>query len=341
MRIIFFAGGTLGHIMPCVTLIKEIKKQYPSSFIILVSTYKDDKYIITKDTSIDKTYYLESYKLSLNIKKQKKNLDCYKKIKEIILNEDIQIAYGFGGYISGIGILAGKRLKLKTYLHEQNSVMGKANKYLEKYVDKVFLSYPAKKMKDNYELVGNPVFLNALELKKHIYKVKNKILFTSGTLGAKAINQFVINISNTPFLDNYDIYLITGKKYYEDVVKKVKKPNYHIYSFSNNLLQEIAESEIVISRAGATTLFEILGTKTLSIVIPSPNVTNNHQYHNAAHFKSKGCLEMIEEEDLSINYFMTLLKKLIDNKNEYLQAINKLDIINLKKSMIDNVINNE
>ena len=63
MRIIFFAGGTLGHIMPCVTIIKEIKKQYPSAFIILVSTYKDDKYIITKDNSIDKTYYLESYKL--------------------------------------------------------------------------------------------------------------------------------------------------------------------------------------------------------------------------------------------------------------------------------------
>jgi UDP-N-acetylglucosamine:LPS N-acetylglucosamine transferase len=95
----------------------------------------------------------------------------------------------------------------------------------------VFLSYPTKKIKHNYELVGNPVFLNALELKKHIYKVKNKILFTSGTLGAKAINQFVINISNTPFLDNYDIYVVTGKKYYEDVVKKVNKPNYHIYSF--------------------------------------------------------------------------------------------------------------
>ena len=108
----------------------------------------------------------------------------------------------------------------------------------------------------------------------------------------------------------------------------------------NNLIKEIAESEIVISRAGATTIFEILGTKTLSIVVPSPNVTNNHQYYNASYFKSKGCLEMIEEE-LSINHFMTLFKKLIDNKNEYLQAINKLDIINLKKSMIDNVINNE
>lgn len=341
MRIICFAGGTLGHIMPCITLIKEVKKKYPSTYVILVATNKDEKYEVTKDNCIDKTYYIESYKLSCSFNEQFKNIKAYRKIKEIVKSHDITIAYGFGGYISGIGILACNSLNIKTYLHEQNSVMGKANRLLSKYVNKVFLSYPLKKMKKNYELVGNPVFVNAVNRKQNIYKIKNKILFTSGTLGAKTLNQFVINLSYTNLLDDYDIYIITGKKYYNDVVGKIKKSNYHVKSFSNTLLEEIAESDIVISRAGATTIFEILGTNTLSILIPSPNVTDNHQYHNAVYFKDQGCLEMIEEKDLSINNFIDKLNKLKKNKDEYIKSINSLNIIDLTKSMIDEVVLND
>lgn len=338
MKIVCFTGGTLGHIMPCVTLIKEIKKRYKDVYIIVCATLKDSSYEVLKTKEIDKVYYIECSKINKNFKAQVKNLLAYKKIKDILKKETIDIAYGFGGYISGIGILAAKSLKIKTYLHEQNSVMGKANKILSSIVDKVFLSYPVKNMKKHYDVVGNPVYLNAVEVKKDIYKIKNKILFTSGTLGAKVINNLAVNLINCGYLIDYDIYIVTGKRYYDEVKKLVNNSNIHIYPFSNNLIGEIASSDIVISRAGSSTLFEILGTNTLSIIIPSINVTNNHQYHNAVYFNDLGCTIMIEEKDLTMSNFINKLHMLIADKDIYLSNIKNYHSNKIYEHMIDEVI---
>ncbi len=304
----------------------------------MVATKKDSSYLVLKDQAIDKVYYVDCSKLSFNIKNQIKNIKAYKKIIEILKNEKITLAYGFGGYISGIGILASKIMKLKTYIHEQNSVMGKANLLISKYVDKVFLSFPIKPMRKNYLLVGSPVYINAVNIKKNIYKERNKILFTSGTLGARTINNLAINLINRGYLDNFDIYLITGKVYYDDCLKRIKKENINIIPFSNSLITDIASSNIVVSRGGSSTLFEIIGTKSLGIIIPSPNVTNNHQYHNAQYFKNMELIEVIEENDLSIVNFMDKLNTLIKKRNEYIDNLNKFNENNIYEYMIDGVI---
>lgn len=339
MRIIFFTGGTLGHIMPCITLIKEIRNRFKDCYIVLVATSKDKSYDVFKTKDINQIYFIESSKASLNIKNQFKNIKAFNKIKKIIKNEQVKIAYGFGGYISGIGMLASKVLKLKTYLHEQNSIMGKANKIMSKFVDKVFLSYPVKNMKDNYLLVGSPVYLKAKLIKSNIYKIKNKILFTSGTLGAKVINDLAVNLINHGYLKDYDIYIVTGKKYYESVKNNINNNKVHILPFCNNLIQEIASSEIVVSRAGASTLFEILGTNTQSIIIPSLNVTNNHQYYNALHFKELGYIEMIEEKDLTMNNFMNKLRLLKLDKNKFLDNSVNNKYAKIYDYMIEGVLN--
>ena len=339
MRVCLFTGGTLGHIMPCVVLIKEIKKRYKDTYIILVSTTKDKDYEILKSDAIDKNYYIDCFKASINLKEQLTNISAYRKIKNILKEEEIDIAFGFGGYISGIGILAAKSIHLKIYLHEQNSVMGKANKLLSKYANKVFLSYPVKNIKDNYEIVGNPVYLNAINVKKDIYKIKNKILFTSGTLGARVINMLAVNLINSGYLKEFDIYIVTGKKYYEEVKKLITSDQVKVYPFSNNLISEIASSDIVISRAGSSTLFEILGTKTLSIIIPSINVTANHQYHNAVYFKKLGLIEMIEEKDLTLINFINTFNTLLTEKELYLQRMNNYKNNYKINKMIDEVLN--
>lgn len=338
MKIVCFTGGTLGHIMPCVTLIKEIKKRYKNVDIIVFATTKDTSYEVLKSSEINKVYYIECSKINKNIKAQVRNILAYKQIKKILKEEKVNVAYGFGGYISGIGILAAKSLKIKTYLHEQNSVMGKANKMLSGMVDKVFLSYPVKKMKKNYLLVGNPVYLNALEVKKDIYKIKKKILFTSGTLGAKVVNDLAVNLINNGYLKDYDIYIVTGKKYYDNIRNRVSGDLVHVYPFCDNLINEIASSDIVISRAGSSTLFEIIGTSTLSIIIPSINVTNNHQYHNAMYFKELGCIEMIEEKDLTMSNFINKLNMLIADKDIYLNNIKNYNSNKIYEHMIDEVL---
>lgn len=339
MKMIIFTGGTLGHIMPAIVLIKEIKKRYQDSYIVVVATSKDQDYEIFRTKDIDKIYFLNASKASFNILKQIKNLKVYHEIKNIIKKENVEIAYGFGGYISGIGMLAAKFSKLKTYLHEQNSVMGKANKILSKVVDKVFLSYPVKEMKKNYFLVGNPVFINAKKTKQNIYKEKRKILFTSGTLGAKVINDLAINLINNGYLKEYEIYIITGKKYYDNVIKKVNNPRIHIMPFCNNLINEIASSEIVVSRAGSSTLFEILGTNTLSIIIPSINVTDNHQYFNAVYFNNLGMIEMIEEKDLTMSNFINKLHLLNTDKISYINRMKEENFNKVYDFMIEGVLN--
>ena len=336
---IFFTGGTLGHIMPCVTLIKEIKKRYKDIYIMVVATTKDTNYEILKSKEIDKIIYLECYKLSYNIKKQFINYKTYNEISKIIIENNFDVAYGFGGYISGIGIVAAKKQNLKTYIHEQNSVMGIANKLVARFVNDVFLSYPINNKRKNYHLVGSPVYMNALNIKKNIYKLKNKILFTSGTLGSKVINDFAVNLINNGYLDDFDIYLVTGKKYYEDVRKRLNKKNVKILPFNNDLIKDIASSEIVISRGGSSTLFEIIGTSTLSIIIPSPIVTNNHQYYNALYFYEKKFIEMIEEKDLSINNFMNKLHILISDKSLYINNMKNCEFDKIYEYMIEGVIN--
>ena len=103
------------------------------------------------------------------------------------------------------------------------------------------------------------------------------------------------------------------------------------------MIEQIASSEIVISRAGSGSLFEIIGTNTLSIIIPSPNVTNNHQYYNALYFKNLECIEMIEEKDLSINNFLMKFNNLIANKEKYYQNMSILKIDNIIDKMIEEI----
>ena len=146
-----------------------------------------------------------------------------------------------------------------------------------------------------------------------------------------------VNLINSGYLKEFDIYIVTGKKYYEEVKKLITNNQVKIYPFSNNLISEIASSDIVISRAGSSTLFEILGTKTLSIIIPSINVTANHQYHNAAYFKKLGLIEMIEEKDLTLTNFINTFNTLITEKELYQERMNKYQNNHQIYKMIDEV----
>ena len=336
MKLIIFAGGTLGHISPAVELIKLIKNKYQNIYIMLVATKKDKNFQIIKNCVCDEKLFIECYSIKSSIKKNIINLKAYLELRKLMKSKQITSAIGFGGYISGLGIKAAQSLKLKTFIHEQNSILGLSNKLVLKKVNMMYLSFPINKFKQT-TLVGNPVYFKAQSIKKNIYKERNKVLFTSGTLGAKEINQLAVNLILGKHLTNYDVTIITGKKYYKDVCKILKNTSTKIYEFSNSLIEQMASSEIVISRAGSGSLFEIIGTNTLSIIIPSPNVTNNHQYYNALYFKNLECIEMIEEKDLSINNFLMKFNNLIANKEKYYQNMSILKIDNIIDKMIEEI----
>ena len=191
--IIICGGGTLGHIMPGVAIGKILKQKKYN--IIFIMSSKDRKFeTFTNIPDIDKSYYYEVEGINRknyfkNIFGVIKNYCSYLKIKELLKEIKPSLVIGMGGYISGIVIKAAYSLSIKTILHEQNSVIGLANKLCLKIVDKVFLSFPIDNIK-NSVVVGNPRILDTVNILKN--SIYNHITVISGSLGSSVINKTMI-----------------------------------------------------------------------------------------------------------------------------------------------------
>ncbi len=337
--ILFSAGGTLGHIYPALSFIHFLKAKNPNYRILFFATSKDQRYDVLKnDPDIDKIYWFDVCGIPKKITKLPsaflKNIKSYKKIKEIIAKEKVDFSVGMGGYISGITIYAASKLNIHTAIHEQNSVFGFANKMVLRETDLIFTSFKttkiAKKYQEKVKWIGNPRYDSAKEKKQSIYHNTKQILITSGSLGSKIINDQAVAFLNSIEAKKYTTTLITGPAYYDEVVKKVK-PGYHyqIHAFTNQMLEEFSKASIVISRAGSTTLFEILAMQKVAIVIPSPNVTKNHQYFNALDFYNEGLIELVTEKDLIENNLYTYIKKIEQSFSTISSHLNNYHIDNV------------
>lgn len=340
MQIIFACGGTLGHIMPAVSIAHIIKEKDKNTNIIFIMTTKDEKYEFLKnDSCIDRIYYfdidgLNRKKLVSNIKNIFKILKAIKKIKQII-NPSIMV-FGMGGYISAIVIKIANRLGKKTIIHEQNKILGLANKLVYKDVSLVLSSFPLKGVKST--VIGNPRMVDA---KKYLgNKQDNHILITSGSLGSKFVNDLAIKWLKTSYSKKYYTTIITGKGYYEEVKKELGKGlHFEVLSIVDNLLEYMSKASLVVSRAGATTIFEIIGLEVPSIIIPSPNVTNNHQYFNALYLYEQDASCMLKEEDINIEIFNKYIENtinnsvLIDNLKKIRLEFEEIDLIKVIESV--------
>lgn len=322
------AGGTLGHLTPALNLTKEIKQ---SNKIILITTIKEKNYDYLFNQTIDKVYYLDALGISKNIFQFPKI--CYKdlmtlaKIKQIIKNEKIELMIGMGGYISGLGIFVANKLQLTTIIHEQNSILGLANQINLNKTNYIFLTYENQKLKKKYfdkiKVVTNPRYLYTRNLVEEKMILNDKhLLICSGTNGSKFINDICCKMIKKYSFNHFTVTFITGKKYYEQIKNQINQKNVYIKPFSDDLAKEIVNSNIIISRAGSSTLFEILGAKKKSIIIPSPNVSKNHQYFNAIEFERLNYIKMFEEKDLNEDILYQQINQLL---------LEELNILNLSK----------
>lgn len=322
MNICIVAGGTLGHINPGLIIAKELSKKHN---VIYITSLKDKKFSVFEEANfLKKVFYIDSRGLSKKIFKNAyalvKNINAYIKIKQIVKSEKIDLMIGMGGYISGIAIICAQHMKKRTMIHEQNKVIGLANKLVINKVEKSLFTFDIPEYKKtNTYIVGNPCMFVSIP---SIYKETKHILITSGSNGAKEINDLAVKIINKEYLKNYKITFITGKKYYEEVIKGVdKKTNVNIIPFSNNMNEYIYRASIIISRAGSSTIAESIGLNTIPILIPSKNVTNNHQVKNALEIGRLGLGELVNDNENLVDDVLKLIKRIENNKNEYLRNI--------------------
>lgn len=342
-KIVFTGGGTLGHIYPMVPVMKAIKEIYPNSKIIFFgSAFGLEKDFFKDNMLIDEAYWLDisGLKRSLTFKNLiviKKALNAVKTARNIIQELQADLVIGMGGYISYPVVKAAIKQNIPTIIHEQNSHLGLANRLLIKQVDRALLSFPLPKKYPNAVLVGNPRSSEVIsESKKYRIRPKDKptVLIVGGSRGAEKINDLIIN--NLYWFKKLPINmtLITGERYYNqhfDKLSKLTNTNLEIIPFCHNLIERIVNSDVVISRSGATTLFELMALQKICILIPSPNVTNNHQLKNALYFKNKGCAIVIEEKILNLQILIDYLETLLYNKKIRESLINnmkKLDLAN-------------
>ena len=331
MRVIVTAGGTGGHIYPALAIIEKIKEKEPDSkFLYIGTTNRMEKDIVPK-RGIDYVG-IEMYGLTKNIMRDVKAgfliLSNIIKCKKIIKDFKPDIVLGIGGYVTYPVVKAAKSLGIKVFIHEQNSIPGKSNKALAKLADKIGISFPGSEKyfdKNKVVFTGNPCSEQALTTPK-ISKTKfglksNKkfVLIVQGSLGSSSINKKMI-----PFLqdiddENYEVLYITGKSSYEEFKNNKFSKNVFIEPYVDNLSGLMKSADVIVSRAGASSLSEIIALKKLSILIPSPYVANNHQYYNALELAKNKAAIMIEESNLNKDILKESINKLVSEETLEMQ----------------------
>ena len=334
MKVIITAGGTGGHIYPALSIINKIKKLDKNSEFIYIGTHNRMEKDIVPKLGI-KYIGLEIYGLTKNMKRNIKNIflinKAYKKCIKVMKDFRPDVVIGVGGYVTFPVILAAHKLKIKSFIHEQNSIPGKSNKMLERYVDAIGVSFKDSKMyfknENKIHFTGNPCSENAIEIDKisktkfGVKSTKKLVLIVSGSLGSNVINKKMIEYLNSVNNKEYEVIYVTGKDYYEEFNKNKFPKNVHVLPYIENMSGLLKDVDVIVSRAGASSLSEIIALKVPSIIIPSPYVANNHQYYNALSLKNENACIMIEEKDLNKEILNESIDKCLDN--EYKEILKK------------------
>ncbi len=346
-RIIFAAGGTGGHINPALAVAGEIRKKYPDSKILFIGTAERMEAKLVPAAGFDfRTIRISGFSRSLSLGSIKHNLKTVSyvlrstsAVKKIFADFNPDLVIGFGGYVSGPVVRTAAKLGIKTAIHEQNAFPGVTNKALAKLVDAVMLtSAEAEKYmqpKNPVTVTGLPIRAEVLEADPDIARAelgldeKPMILSMGGSLGAKAINDAVLEvIANRWQAGNCTFMHATGKDckdFPERLAQKgvnLSARNVIIRDYIDDMHRCLAAADLVICRAGASSLSEFQAKGKPSILIPYPHAAENHQYHNAKALADKGAAIVIEEKDLTPAALMQHIDTLIESPGK-LEAMGK------------------
>ena len=340
MRMIVTAGGTGGHIYPALAVIEYFKRKEQNLEVLYIGTHDRMEKDIVPDNGIEyiplEMYGLSKTKMFRNIKTVfliGKNIN---KCKNIIKKFKPDIVLGFGGYVTYPVIKAAKKLSVPVFLHEQNSMPGKANVALSKDINLIGVTFnETLKHFDKANKVfysGHPCGERALHVKPAnkeelgLDKSKKTVLFSSGSLGSTSVNdavkEYLLGLRNK----NYQVIYMTGKDHYEEFIKDTTFPdNVKVLAYYDPLTALMGISDVLVTRAGAGTISEFLTLKIPSIVIPSPFVANNHQYYNAKEIADDGACILLEEKKLNSKTIAEYVEMLLNNKEKVFEMKKSMD----------------
>lgn len=340
MKIIFTGGGSGGHLYPIIAVIRELKK---------ISSGKDLSiiYIGPKDAFADSALANENimikHVISGKIRRYFSLAAFFQNLIDIfvmiplgiaqsfiyifILNPDL--VYSKCGHGSYPITVSAKLLGVPVFMQESDIVPGLASRRAAKNAVEIFSSFPKTEFFDQNKLilVGNPVrstiFSGSKDEARKTFSLtggRPVIFVIGGSLGAQRVNDKILDA--LPFLlESYEIIHLTGRRNYNDVIKESKAvvgknaAFYHpiAYAGETEIAQAYAVSDLVVSRAGAGSIFEIAANKLPSIIIPLPEAAQNHQAKNALAYEHSGAALVIEENNFTTNFFQAKIKDLFED----------------------------
>lgn len=343
MRVLLTSGGSGGHIFPLIAVSRELKRIAPKfgiynlEFLYFGSSFGGNlsRELIEKEgIKFKKTlsFKIRRYLSLSNILEILLLPFAFFYALGVLFKFMPDVVFGKGGGVTIPIIIAAWLYRIPIIIHDSDSIPGKANQFLAKFAKKIAVSFektkkyfPPKKT----ALTGNPIRMNILngskEIAKQIFQIKTQkpvIFIIGGSQGAKQINDLILEILGD-LLTNYEIIHICGKRNFKEISKEVKLlfipeilERYHLFPFlKEEIIHAYAVSDIVISRAGAGTIFEIAALGKPSIIIPLSNSANNHQIENAYEYAKYGATIVLEEANLTPHMFLQKLNLILTDNN--------------------------
>ncbi|MDR1272063.1 MAG: undecaprenyldiphospho-muramoylpentapeptide beta-N-acetylglucosaminyltransferase [Clostridiales Family XIII bacterium] len=334
MRVLLASSATGGHIYPALAIADRIRRRDKSAEILFVTAKKEVKLGIIeragfRQTSINiRGFYRKS--LLKNIATISDLVMSSAQVRWIFDDFRPDIVIGTGGYVCGPVIRLAKKMGIRAYLHEQNVLPGLANRLAERYADKVFVAFEESvpHFKDPSKVIvsGNPVRDAFLKTDKELAKEglgmpadRKSVLIFGGSQGADALNAAAVEtVDILGASPGYCFSVITGKRSYAGTEEQIsllgdeKTAFTKVIDYTESIYRYMAAADIIVSRAGALTVAEIGVLGRASILIPSPNVTGNHQYYNALTLSDRGAAVLMDEKNIAGGGLAAEIKKLVE-----------------------------
>jgi len=334
LRVIISGGGTGGHIFPAISIANCIKERYPDAAILFVGAegrMEMDKVpaagyeIVGMDIA-----GLNRKNIFKNFSTIRKFLKSLKKAKSIIKEFNPQVVIGVGGYVSGAILFQASKMKIPTLIQEQNSYAGVTNKYLAKKASKICVAYEGMEKffpKEKIVITGNPYRVELLSTaltKKDAYTefnldpAKKTILLIGGSLGSRTLNKSMFSAIDTIAQSDVQFIWQCGKLYsFElnlDLASKGNPDNVHIFEFIQNMGLAYKVADLVISRAGASSISELSLLGKPVILVPSPNVSEDHQTKNGMALVKNNAAYIIKDSEAIEKLIPMALQLVKDDK---------------------------
>lgn len=302
-------GGTGGHLVIADAIINELHER-EVGVIFIGSKNGQDRQWFENKFKIDRSIFLDTRGVVNKgpLGKISSMFNMFSKMFEVIdyfKQYNVKKVVSVGGYSAAPATFAAIFSRCELYIHEQNSVMGSLNKYSAFFAKYIFNSFDPNCEIDAYPV--KPEFFDTARIREDV----KKIIFLGGSQGALFINNFAIRVA--PKLTQMGISIVhqTGKKDFERVEAEYKKLGIEadVFAFSDDIPHKMGHSDFAISRAGASTLWELTANALPTLFIPFPHAAKDHQYTNAKFLVNKGVAFVKRERELKDEYLFEILEK--------------------------------